>query len=329
MRTLVVGGAGYVGSHTCKALAAHGHEPIVFDNLSSGHADAVKWGPLEQGDIHDSDRLAAVIDKYQPEIIMHFAAFAYVGESIREPGRYYSNNISGSINLLETMRRKGVERIVFSSTCATYGTPDKLPISESTTQSPINPYGFSKLVIEQALADYERAYGLKWVALRYFNAAGCDPDGELGERHDPETHAIPLAISAGLGTGEQFQVFGTDYDTPDGSAVRDYVHVSDLADAHVKAVNYLQNDKNSGAFNLATGHGTSVLEMLAAVERALGRAVPVVLSKRRPGDPPMLYASATQAGQELGWSARFTNIDEIVETAAQWYIHEHNIKDRF
>ncbi|NMA98070.1 MAG: UDP-glucose 4-epimerase GalE [Phyllobacteriaceae bacterium] len=321
-RVLVVGGAGYVGSHAAKALAQAGYEPVVYDNLVFGHRDAVKWGPFEEGDIRDGERLDAVMQAYRPDVVMHFAAFAYVGESVTDPAKYYNNNVLGTLSLLDAMRRNDIGRIIFSSTCATYGVPEHLPISEETPQSPINPYGYTKLVIEHALADYERAYGLKWAAMRYFNAAGCDPDGELGERHDPETHAIPLAIAAALGTGPRFKIFGTDYDTPDGSAVRDYIHVSDLASAHVAAIPYLESDAPSGAFNLATGRGTSVFELLTAVERATGKKVPADFSPRRAGDPPVLYAVAEKANRLLGWSPRFIDINETVATAAAWFMRE-------
>lgn len=325
MRILVIGGAGYVGSHACKALGLGGFEPVVFDNLSSGHADAVKWGPLEIGDMLDPDRLDSVFQKYRPQLVMHFAAFAYVGESVTDPAKYYRNNVVGTLSLLDAMRRNGVDSIVFSSTCATYGVPESLPITETAPQRPINPYGFTKLVIERALADYEVAYGFRWAAMRYFNAAGCDPDGELGERHAPETHAIPLAILAALGKGPQFRVFGTDYDTEDGSAVRDYVHVSDLASAHVAAIPYLLNGNASQAFNLATGSAVSVLELLRSVERVTGRPVPVELSARRAGDPPALYAVADKARRMLGWQPDHTGIDGIVGSAAAWFARHHNL----
>jgi UDP-arabinose 4-epimerase len=318
MRVLVTGGAGYIGSHTCKALALAGHAPVVFDNLSSGHADAVRWGPLHVGDILDSNALDAAFAEHRPEIVIHFAALAYVGESVVDPARYYQVNITGTQILLDAMRRHGVTRIVLSSSCATYGIPTVLPISEDTPQHPVNPYGFTKLATERMAADYERAYGIRWIALRYFNAAGADPDGELGERHKPETHAIPLAIGAALGTAPPFSVLGTDYPTPDGSAVRDYVHVTDLADAHLRAMSHLGRGNDSGAFNLATGRGTSVLEMIDAVEAVTGRRVPVLRAARRPGDPPALYAKAERAAQVLGWQPRFVDIRSMVGTAAHW-----------
>lgn len=324
MRILVTGGAGYIGSHSCKALAAAGHEPIVFDSLVHGHAEAVRWGPLEQGDILDAARLDEVLRRYRPDLVMHFAAFAYVGESVTDPAKYYRNNISGSLCLLDAMMRNGVGKFIFSSTCATYGMPDTLPIREETLQRPINPYGFTKLAVERALIDYERAYGLKWAAMRYFNAAGCDPDGELGEDHEPETHVIPLAIMAALGSGPRFKIFGTDYATADGTAIRDYIHVSDLADAHARAAAYLQGGGDSRAFNLSTGQGVSVLDLIKSVERATGRPVPTELADRRAGDPPVLYAVADRAAEVLGWRPRFTSIDDTVSTAAAWYKRRHN-----
>lgn len=320
---LVVGGAGYIGSHACKALHRAGYTPVVYDNLVYGHRDAVKWGPFEEGDILDADRLDEVLKQYKPVCVMHFAAFAYVGESVTDPAKYYANNVSGSLSLLDAMRRNDVGSIIFSSTCATYGEVIQLPISEETPQTPVNPYGFTKLAVEHALRDYGHAYGLKWAAMRYFNAAGCDPEGELGERHDPETHAIPLALLAAIGMGE-FSVFGTDYDTPDGTAIRDYIHVSDLADAHVRAIDYLAKGGASTAFNLATGRGTSVKELLAAVGDAVGASVPAKFAPRRAGDPPKLYASAARAREVLGWQPRFTEIGAIVKTAADWFIRHRS-----
>jgi UDP-arabinose 4-epimerase len=273
--------------------------------------------------LQDASRLDEVFAKYKPECVMHFAAYAYVGESVTDPAKYYVNNVVGSILLLEAMRRNGVDRIIFSSTCATYGEVQRLPITETTPQSPVNPYGFSKLAIEHALRDYGRAYGLKWAAMRYFNAAGLDAEGDLGERHDPETHAIPLAIFAAMRQGE-FNVFGTDYDTPDGTAIRDYIHVSDLADAHVRAIDYLQAGGESGAFNLATGRGTSVKELIEAVGRAVGSPVPATFAPRRAGDPPVLFASAEKARELLGWEPQYTDINAIVKTAADWFKGHRN-----
>lgn len=319
MNVLVTGGAGYIGSHTCKALAANSYRPIVLDNLTYGHEDAVKWGPLIKGDISNSALLDQVFTDYSIDLVLHFAAYAYVGESVADPEKYYQNNVAGTLSLLGAMRRRKINKIVFSSTCATYGIPAALPITEETPQNPINPYGYTKLVVENIFRDYQHAYGLNWCVLRYFNAAGCDPEGDLGERHDPETHAIPLAIAAALGTGQSFKVMGIDYDTHDGTAIRDYIHVSDLADAHVKAAQYLINGGQSLAFNLATGQGTSVKEILAAVQAATGRAVPHENVPRRAGDPPSLYAQATLAKQKLGWQPKFMDIKETVKTATNWF----------
>lgn len=327
MKALVTGGAGYIGSHTCKMLARAGHTPIVFDNLSTGHADAVRWGPLCVGDLLDADALDAAFETHRPDIVIHFAALAYVGVSMQDPASYYRVNVGGTQSLLDAMRRHDVSRIVLSSSCATYGIPAVLPITEDTPQQPVNPYGFTKLITERMAADYERAYGLRWIALRYFNAAGADPEGELGERHAPETHAIPLAIGAALGTAAAFKVMGTDYPTPDGSAVRDYVHVNDLADAHLRAMVHLLQGGDSGAFNLATGRGTSVLELLDAVHAATGKPVNAMRAARRAGDPPALYAQADKAQRVLGWKPQYTGIGPMVETAAKWFIETDSPAD--
>jgi UDP-arabinose 4-epimerase len=319
MKVLVTGGAGFIGSHACKALAERGHQPIVYDNLYTGHSDAVRWGPLVVGDILDRKRLDKAFTTYRPEMVLHFAALAYVGESVADPAAYYRVNVGGTLSLLQAMVRHGLQRIVFSSTCATYGIPPSLPIDEATVQSPINPYGYTKLTVEHMLADFGVAHNIRHVALRYFNAAGADPNAELGERHDPETHAIPLAIKAALGLGPKFRVLGTDYPTPDGSAIRDYVHVSDLADAHVKAMHYLEAGGESAAFNLATGVGTSVLELVSAVTEATRRPVPISYLPRRPGDPAILFADATRAREKLGWKPRFVTTGETVETAVRFF----------
>ena len=316
---LVTGGAGYIGSHACKALAAHGYLPVTFDNLVYGHEEAVRWGPLERGDTADRERLDSVIARHRPAAVMHFAAFAYVGESVTDPGKYYRNNVAGTLSLLEAMRDHGLGRLVFSSTCATYGHPDQVPIVESCPQRPINPYGMSKLMVEAMLSDFDRAHGLRSIALRYFNAAGADPDGEIGECHDPETHLIPLALDSAAGKGGPLTIFGDDYDTPDGTCVRDYVHVSDLAEAHVLALEALAGGAASDAFNLGTGSGHSVREVLAAVGTATGNPVPHSIGPRRPGDPPVLVSGGAKARDQLGWTPRFSDLDTIVRTAHAWH----------
>ena len=315
---LVTGGAGYVGSHACKALAAAGWRPVVYDNLSRGHAGAVRWGPLVEGDLHDRARLAAAMREHAIGAVMHFAAFAYVGESVGDPELYYRNNIGGTLSLLATMREAGIGMIVFSSTCAVYGVPDKVPIAESTAKAPLNSYGETKLAVERALHWYGAAYGLRYAALRYFNAAGADPDGEIGENHEPETHLIPRVIRAALGSGDPVEIYGTDYPTPDGTAIRDYIHVTDLADAHVRALYYLKQGGDSIALNLGTGKGSSVREVIAAVERIAARPVPQREAARRPGDPPELVADPALARERLGWSARHSDLDTIVATALAW-----------
>ncbi|MDE2089523.1 MAG: UDP-glucose 4-epimerase GalE [Gammaproteobacteria bacterium] len=319
MKVLVTGGAGYVGSHACKQLARAGIEPVVYDNLSTGHRDAVRYGPLFEGDTRDRGRLDAAMAAHQPDCVIHFAASAYVGESVEDPASYYSNNVVGSLSLLESMRRHDVASIVFSSSCAVYGAPSALPIAESAPLAPVNPYGFTKLAVERMLADFGTAYGLRWTALRYFNAAGADPEGELGERHDPETHAVPLCIRAALGIDPSFSVFGSDYPTPDGSALRDYVHVQDLALAHVRALRWLAEGGASGVYNLGSGVATSVLEVVRAVERATGKRVPLTMAPRRAGDPPALYAATAKAAEQFGWRAEFQSIDDTVRTAAAWF----------
>jgi UDP-arabinose 4-epimerase len=317
---LVTGGAGYVGSHACKALAAAGYRPVTYDNLSRGHARAVKWGPLERGDLLDTARLDKVLRKRRPAAVLHFAALAYVGESVREPERYYLNNVAGTISLLDAMAANGIRRIVFSSSCAVYGAPRRVPIREGDAQRPVNPYGDTKRVVEQLLRE-RAADGLRSVALRYFNAAGADPEGELGESHDPETHLIPLVLQVAAGLRPRFTVYGSNYRTPDGTCIRDYVHVSDLADAHVLALKYL--GKTSGArskgthcaVNLGTGSGHSVREVIDAARGVTGRRIPVRYGARRPGDPPRLVADPRRARRALGWSPRHSSLQEIVATA--------------
>ena len=317
--TLVTGGAGYIGSHTCKALAQAGYTPISYDNLVYGHRWAVRWGPLEVGDINDRARLDAVINQYQPAAVMHFAAYAYVGESVQDPGKYYRNNVAGTLTLLEVMRDHGLDKMIFSSTCATYGVPQSIPIPEDHPQQPINPYGASKLMIERMLADFDTAHGLRSIALRYFNAAGADPEGEIGEAHDPETHLIPLVLDAAAGRRPALTVFGDDYATPDGTCIRDYIHVTDLADAHVRALKVLEQGSNSRAYNLGNGAGFSVREVISAAEAITGRRVPVNIGARRPGDPPRLVGDAARARDELGWSPRYAGLDDILQTAWAWH----------
>lgn len=316
---LVTGGAGYIGAHACKALAGAGYRPVVYDNLIYGHEGAVKWGPFEKGDILDGARLAGVIGRHKPFAVMHFAAFAYVGESVTDPAKYYRNNVVGTLSLLDAMRAYGVDRIVFSSTCATYGIPDTMPISEDTPQKPINPYGASKLMIEQVLSDYGDAYGLKSMALRYFNAAGADAQGEIGECHDPETHLIPLVLDAASGARPHVTILGDDYPTPDGTCIRDYVHVTDIAEAHVRALDQLGKGTLRRACNLGTGSGSSVAEVIAAAEKVTGRSIPVVRGPRRPGDPAQLLADARLSNRELGWTARHSSLEHILETAWRWH----------
>ncbi|MGE4409812.1 MAG: UDP-glucose 4-epimerase GalE [Sphingobium sp.] len=318
-RVLVTGGAGYVGSHCAKAFHRAGWEVIVVDNLSRGWRDAVRWGPLIEGDIADSGLMRGVLRDYRPDLVAHFAAFAYVGESVEQPELYYRNNSAGTLNLLDAMREEQVLRLVFSSTCASYGHPVRLPIDEKHPQAPINPYGWSKFIVERMLEDYAAAHGLASIALRYFNAAGCDPDGEIGEVHEPETHAIPLALQAAMMQGRSFTIMGTDFDTRDGSAIRDYIHVSDLADAHVLAADRLMaGATGADIFNLGTGTGTSVRELVAAIERETGLALPHAEGPRRAGDPAALVASADKARDILGWTPHRSDIGTIVSTAYAW-----------
>lgn len=321
---LVTGGAGYIGSHACKALAQAGYVPVTYDNLSRGHRHAVRWGPLVQGEIADRAAVAAALKAHGISSVMHFAAFAYVGESGTDPALYYRNNVIGTLALLDAMRDAGADRIVFSSTCATYGLPDSMPIAETTPQRPVNPYGETKLAIERVLHWYGAAYGLRSVALRYFNASGCDHAGEIGEEHEPETHLIPLVLRAALGTAPPVSIFGTDYPTPDGTAIRDYIHVEDLASAHVRALQYLADGGASTALNLATGRGYSVREIIAAAARASGREVPQQDGPRRAGDPPALIADPSLARSVLGWQAECSDLDTIIGSALAWEMRQHN-----
>jgi UDP-arabinose 4-epimerase len=321
---LVTGGAGYIGSHACKALARAGCTPVTYDNLSRGHRHAVRWGPLVEGDVGDARAVAAALREHHISAVMHFAAFAYVGESGTDPALYYRNNVVGTLNLLAAMREVGIDRIVFSSSCATYGIPDSVPIRETMLQRPVNPYGETKLAIERALHWYGAAYALRSVALRYFNAAGSDRDGEIGEEHDPETHLIPLVLQAGLGSAPPVSIFGTDYPTPDGTAIRDYIHVEDLAAAHVRAIEYLEGGGASIAVNLATGRGYSVREVIGAASKAAGREVPYREAPRRAGDPPALVADASLAKAVLGWDVECSDLDTIIGSALAWFARRRN-----
>jgi UDP-glucose 4-epimerase len=315
---LVAGGAGYIGAHTSLDLFNKGFTPIVYDNLSNGHAEFVKWGPLEIGDIRDRSRLDEVLRKYKPEAIIHFAAAIEVGESVRDPGGYYDNNVAGTIMLLRAAQAAGIDKIVFSSTCATYGIPSSIPMNEAHAQSPINPYGRSKLIVEQILSDLDHYQGFRSLILRYFNAAGADPEGRIGEWHSPETHAIPIALETASGRRPYFQVLGTDYDTRDGSCVRDFVHVLDLADAHTRALKHLLNNGASHALNLGTGHGTTVKEMLETVQHVVGRDFTIKNGPRREGDSPALVADNTLAKRTIGWSPRH-DLQSIIGTAWNWH----------
>lgn len=315
---LVTGGAGYIGSHTAKALHHAGFTPVSVDNLSRGHEWAVKWGPLEKADICDADALRGVFARYRPTAVLHFAAFAYVGESVSDPYLYYRNNVGGALTLLEIMREAGCGKIVFSSTCATYGVPETTPFAEDTLQRPVNPYGSSKLMVERILRDADAAYGLRSVALRYFNAAGADPDGEIGELHNPETHLIPLALQATTDAGAELSVFGDDYDTPDGTCIRDYIHVSDLASAHVLALQRLLDGEPTNAFNLGIGRGYSVLEVIKAIKSVTKRHVRHEFAARRPGDPPVLVAKADRAQEALGWRPQFDELEQQIRHAWRW-----------
>jgi UDP-glucose 4-epimerase len=318
MRILVTGGAGYVGSHCLRRLLAAGHEAVVYDNLWQGHREAVPAGLLVEGDLNDEARLTALLRDRKIDAVMHFAALALVGESVQKPDLYYRNNVAGSFHLLEAMRQAGVWRIVFSSTTATYGTPEKMPIDETTPQQPINPYGFSKLVVEHMLDDYAAAYGFGFAALRYFNAAGASADGSIGEDHTPESHLIPIVLQVALGQRESISIFGDDYSTPDGTCVRDYVHVEDLAAAHLAALERLEPGK-SIKVNLGTGRGYSVQEVIDACRKFTGHAIPAVMAPRRPGDPPELVADSRLAGKLLNWKPKYATIESIVETAWRWH----------
>jgi UDP-glucose 4-epimerase len=323
MNVLVVGGAGYIGSHCVRQLVAAGHRPVVLDNLVFGHRRAVSPEiTFYDADLGDTDAVARILRDESIELVMHFAAFAYVGESVTEPRKYYENNFVATLRLMEAMLDNGVKKFVFSSTCATYGEPERLPIVESLPQAPINPYGQTKLDVENCLKAFARAYGLSFAAFRYFNAAGAAEDGSIGEDHSPETHLIPLVIDAATGRRENIKIFGTDYDTPDGTCLRDYVHVDDLSRAHIAAFDKLTTPGAAHFYNLGTGKPNSVREIIEAVEAVTGLSVPVVEGARRPGDPPALYADSNKAQEELGWEIKFTEVKDIIATAWRW--HEAN-----
>jgi UDP-glucose-4-epimerase GalE len=318
-KILVTGGAGFIGSHTCKALAAAGHAPVVFDNLSNGHREAVRWGPFEEGDVTDRARLGALFAAHRPDAVIHFAGLIEVGESMRDPGAFWHTNVVGSWALLDAMRAAGTPSIVLSSTAAVYGQPETVPISEDTPARPVNPYGDSKRAVETMLANFATGQGTRYAALRYFNAAGADPDGELGERHDPETHLIPLVLQAALGTRAHIDIFGTDYPTPDGTAVRDYVHVCDLAAAHVAAIDHLLAGGENLVANLGTGDGYSVRQIVETCRAVTGAEIPHRDGPRRAGDPPQLVAAIGRAGEALGWRPERSDLETIIADAWNWY----------
>ncbi|MBJ7900439.1 MAG: UDP-glucose 4-epimerase GalE [Cyanobacteria bacterium RI_101] len=324
---LVTGGAGYIGSHTVLALQEKGFQCVILDNLTYGHQDLVETvlkAPLIIGNINDRQLLEKIFSQYPISAIIHFAAYAYVGESVKAPLKYYQNNLVSTLTLLETALAQGVQKIVFSSTCATYGNPQSIPILESHPQNPINPYGASKLAIERILQDFDTAYGLKSVIFRYFNAAGADPDGRLGEDHDPEPHLIPQVLYTALGRQSQINIFGTDYPTPDGACIRDYIHVSDLAAAHVLGLEYLLRENTSNIFNLGNGNGFSVKEIIDSARRVTGQAIPTQECPRRPGDPAILVGGNQKAKETLGWIPRYPDIDVIISHAWQWHRRRHS-----
>lgn len=315
---LVTGGAGYIGSHACKRLAAAGYVPVTFDNLSRGHRDFVKWGPLEEGDIRDPVALDRAMVRHRPAAILHFAALTYVGESVSDPETYYLNNVVGSLTLLAAARRAGISHIVFSSTCATYGAVDRCPLTEDLPQNPIHPYGWSKLMVERCLADFEKSYGIRWVALRYFNASGADPEGEIGERHDPETHLIPRVLMAAAGRLSQIDILGDRHPTFDGTCIRDYIHVADLAEAHLLALEHLLAGGPSDAFNLGTGKGYSVRQVIDIAARITSRPVPVRVQAARDGDAAELVADPSKAARTLGFYPRF-DLEDSIASAWRWH----------
>jgi len=324
MKVLVLGGAGYIGSHMCKLLSTHGHTVVVFDNLSTGHQEAVKWGPLVIGDILVKDDLEQLFTHHgRFDLIIHFCAKSLVGESVKQPNEYYRNNVVGTLNLLDQMVKTGHDKLVFSSTAAVFGTPSVEFIDEKQPRLPINPYGQSKKMVEDILQDYFIAFGLKSVCLRYFNACGADPDAEIGERHEPETHLIPNILKSVLSSSEQkLKVFGNSYPTADGTCVRDYIHINDLASAHLLAGQYLAKNQGAYAFNLGNGSGFSVLDVILAAEHVVGKKIQYDIEEARAGDPPVLVANATLAKQQLGWQPEYTEIEQIIATAWRWHQNE-------
>ena len=316
---LIAGGAGYIGSHANKLFHQRGYDTVVFDNLVYGHRSFARWGEFVLGDLADGNQVRLCFQKYPIEAVMHFCAYAYVGESVTDPAKYYRNNVANTLNLLDAMREFDVPCLIFSSTCSTYGLPRQVPLTEDHPQSPVNPYGWSKFMIEQILRDYERAYGIRHVNLRYFNAAGADPDAEVGEWHNPETHLIPLVLDAASGRRPDVKIFGTDYETPDGTCIRDYIHVTDLADAHIQALEYLRGGGPSDSFNLGNGSGFSVREVIRTAEKITGRSIRCIETGRRAGDPPALIGSALKARDTLGWRPRFADLAAIIETAWRWH----------
>lgn len=316
---LIVGGAGYIGSHVNKVLNEMGYETIILDNLSYGHEESVKWGTLCKCDLANINEVDDIFTKYDINAVMHFSSFIDVGESVRNPEKYYNNNVVNTMNLLNVMLKHDVKKFIFSSTCATYGIPQKIPLTENHPQNPINPYGWTKLMVERILKDYDTAYGLKSVILRYFNASGADESGIIGEWHNPETHLIPLILDAAMGKREDIKIFGTDYDTPDGTCIRDYIHVTDLADAHFLSLEYLNKNNQSNQFNLGNGQGFSVREVIESVKRVTGRNFNVTQTQRREGDPAILIGSSKKAKDTLGWDPQYVNIDKIIETAWNWH----------
>ena len=325
---LVVGGAGYIGSHMCKHLSKHGYLPIVLDNLSRGHEEAVKWGPFIKGSISDRNILKRIFSEHRIDAVMHYAAYCYVGESVTNPSMYYQNNLADTICLLSEMVEADAKRIVFSSSCAVYGEPEEIPITENHSQNPVNPYGRTKYMVEQVLDDFNYAYGGESVSLRYFNAAGADPEGELGEDHNPETHLIPLTIQVALGQRGEIRIFGDDYPTPDGTCIRDFIHVEDLAGSHLLALEQLLNGKGSGTYNLGNGQGYSVREVIDIARRITGKPIKDRVVDRRDGDPAVLVGSSERAKIELGWKPRFPDLESIVETAWHWHQKHPNGYDK-